>query len=272
MDYDPVALAATGGVSPYSWSISAGTLPGGLTLGGDGNIAGTPTSAGTFRFTVQVADSAGGTAGLPGKIGIAAAPSATLIAACANYCSVEVGCVNVCGRFGTLSGGTAPFTYISAGPVPAGVHLNGLSLAGTFTQRAQYWRFRVTVIDAFGQTTSISPTFLVFPHITLASGTCIAWQACTVTLRYSVGIPQTPTMNAVWTGDKTCGAAAPTTCPPPPFKATVQGGLVTIVLGPTSWPNNPAGTFRLTLYDQNLCGAGVYCSAGATLTVNLNYG
>jgi hypothetical protein len=50
-------LAATSGTLPYSWSISAGTLPAGLTLAaGTGVISGTPTGSGTSNFTVQVTD------------------------------------------------------------------------------------------------------------------------------------------------------------------------------------------------------------------------
>jgi subtilisin family serine protease len=51
-------LGATGGVTPYSWSVTAGSLPTGLTLGSTGTIGGTPSAAGTFGFTVTVTDSA----------------------------------------------------------------------------------------------------------------------------------------------------------------------------------------------------------------------
>ena len=52
-------LAATGGVSPYTWLITAGTLPAGLTLNGaTGVISGTPGKTGSVSgFTVQVTDS-----------------------------------------------------------------------------------------------------------------------------------------------------------------------------------------------------------------------
>jgi len=51
-------LGATGGVSPYAWSVVSGSLPAGLTLNSQtGAISGTPTSAGTSTFTAQVADS-----------------------------------------------------------------------------------------------------------------------------------------------------------------------------------------------------------------------
>jgi len=51
------ALQAMGGVSPYTYSISQGTLPSGLTLSSAGVISGTPTQTSVSVFTVQVADS-----------------------------------------------------------------------------------------------------------------------------------------------------------------------------------------------------------------------
>lgn len=49
-------LAAAGGTPPYSYGIIAGLPPGGLAISGSA-IAGTPSNAGTFLFTVQVTDS-----------------------------------------------------------------------------------------------------------------------------------------------------------------------------------------------------------------------
>jgi Putative Ig domain/Subtilase family len=50
-------LAATGGVAPYTWTVSGGTLPAGLTLSSSGAISGTPAAASTGSVTFQVADS-----------------------------------------------------------------------------------------------------------------------------------------------------------------------------------------------------------------------
>ncbi|GAB2619754.1 Ig-like domain-containing protein [Pseudactinotalea suaedae] len=50
-------LEATGGLdSDYTWALAVGDLPPGLTLSTDGTISGTPTSAGTYTFTVTVND------------------------------------------------------------------------------------------------------------------------------------------------------------------------------------------------------------------------
>jgi len=52
------ALTASGGTTPYTWSISAGALPSNLTLAAStGVISGKPSTAGTSNFTVKVTDS-----------------------------------------------------------------------------------------------------------------------------------------------------------------------------------------------------------------------
>lgn len=50
-------LSATGGLgAPYTWSVTAGSLPTSVTLGSDGCWSGTPSVANTFNFTVQACD------------------------------------------------------------------------------------------------------------------------------------------------------------------------------------------------------------------------
>ncbi len=55
-----VAFAATGGISPYTWSLSSGNLPSGLTLDTHtGVVSGTPSKPGKYSFTVLITDSVG---------------------------------------------------------------------------------------------------------------------------------------------------------------------------------------------------------------------
>ncbi len=52
------SLSASGGTPGYTWSITSGSLPPGLTMtASSGQISGTPSSAGTFSFTLKVTDS-----------------------------------------------------------------------------------------------------------------------------------------------------------------------------------------------------------------------
>ena len=55
--YPNTTLQATGGVPPFNWVILSGSFPPGLNLASDGTISGTPLTAGTFTFKVQVNDS-----------------------------------------------------------------------------------------------------------------------------------------------------------------------------------------------------------------------
>ncbi|WP_167856919.1 Ig-like domain-containing protein [Hymenobacter aquaticus] len=49
-------LTASGGTAPYSFAVTAGALPTGLTLTTGGTLAGTPIVNGTFNFTVTATD------------------------------------------------------------------------------------------------------------------------------------------------------------------------------------------------------------------------
>ena len=49
-------LVASGGATPYAWSLQSGSLPAGLTLNSAGSITGTPTTAGSATFTLRVTD------------------------------------------------------------------------------------------------------------------------------------------------------------------------------------------------------------------------
>ena len=51
-----VQLQASGGEPPYTWTITSGTLPPGLTMTSAGLISGIPSTAGTYPITVQAAD------------------------------------------------------------------------------------------------------------------------------------------------------------------------------------------------------------------------
>jgi hypothetical protein len=55
--YSETLLTASGGVTPYSWSVGSGALPAGLALSSTGTISGVPTASGSFALTIKVTDS-----------------------------------------------------------------------------------------------------------------------------------------------------------------------------------------------------------------------
>ena len=54
--YPTQVISPSGGIGPYTLAVTAGSLPSGIALNG-GRLAGTPTVAGTFTFTVTATDS-----------------------------------------------------------------------------------------------------------------------------------------------------------------------------------------------------------------------
>ena len=73
-------LAATGGRPAYTWAVSAGSLPTGMTLGTDGTLSSaSTTAAGTYNFTAQVTDGNASTATRAFTIVINPAPPGTTL-------------------------------------------------------------------------------------------------------------------------------------------------------------------------------------------------
>src|SRR3546814_6281427 len=50
------AITASGGVGPYTFAVTVGSLPAGLNLASNGTLSGTPTASGTFNVTVTATD------------------------------------------------------------------------------------------------------------------------------------------------------------------------------------------------------------------------
>src|SRR6266850_4204266 len=89
-------LAATGGSTPYSWSVLSGSLPYGLTLSSGGIISGTPSLAGSFTFSAQVKDASALTASKSLSINVASPTPAVAITSPASGATVS-GTVSVSG-------------------------------------------------------------------------------------------------------------------------------------------------------------------------------
>ncbi len=152
------ALAVTGGVGPYTWQLSTGTLPPGLGLGTDGHVTGTPTTAGSYPVTVQVTDVNGQTD--TRQLTLVVNPATTVPAVPVNATPAGMPVTQQL----VPQGGTGPFSWtLSSGTLPPGVTLNpDGTFTGTSTSPGTY-TFTVEVTDVNGQTALQTVTVTVQP-------------------------------------------------------------------------------------------------------------
>jgi hypothetical protein len=132
-------IVGSGGAAPYSFTVTGGgALPAGLTLTAAGVLAGTPTTAGVFTFTVRGTDANACFAAISYTVTIAAAPPPppvcpTITLAPATLPGGTAGIAYSQTILG--SGGTAPYSFgVTAGALPAGLTLTAAGvLSGTPT-------------------------------------------------------------------------------------------------------------------------------------------
>lgn len=155
------SVGASGGLAPYTFAISAGTIPPGLTFVATGtasaSLIGTPTASGTYTFTVQASD-ANGCLGERTYTIVISPFVCDAITVFPATLPIPVSGVPYNQSVGA-SGGLAPYTFaISAGAIPTGLTFvatgtASASLIGTPTQPGTY-TFTVTATDALGCTGS----------------------------------------------------------------------------------------------------------------------
>ena len=174
--YLQTALQASGGIQPYTWSVSP-ALPNGLSLNavGPGIISGTPLSdtAGTTTHTFTVLDAAApfnqtATKQLSLKINSAPAPLTITTPSGTTLKSVKVGQNYAYTLQG--SGGILPNTWSITPALPAGLTLNASTGAITgkvaLTVTPGTYNLTITLQDSFlptNQTTTKAVTLTVNP-------------------------------------------------------------------------------------------------------------
>jgi len=154
-------VQAAAGIGTLTWSIIAGSLPPGLTIGSltgpSVTISGTPTSQGTSNFTVRVTDTLGqfATRALSITISLPSPPNITTT-------TLPSGSIGQTYNQAVLATGTAPLTWsISAGALPPGLTLNATgTITGAPTATGTF-PFTVRVADTFGQNDTQALSILV---------------------------------------------------------------------------------------------------------------
>ncbi len=127
-------LSASGGTAPYTWSVTSGSLPAGLTLSSTGMIGGKPTAEGNSQFAVEVHDSASHTASATFAL-TAVTPLVT-----ASSLSFNATLNQTFSRTLLTSGGTPLYVWsMSSGHMPSGITLSSEGvLSGTPTEEGSF--------------------------------------------------------------------------------------------------------------------------------------
>jgi len=226
------ATLQTAGIdSNTTWEITAGALPGGLTLSKEGVISGTPTAAGSSTFTVKAT-------------GVAKDFSGTRVDThqyTLNVVSISASASRTVGEVGrpfrsslVASGGQAPYRYSLSGSAPAGL---AVAADGTITgvpKRAGSHTLTARVVDATGAGTDVQVRLVVRPRLAIAS----------------TRLPGATAGHAYRAQVATRGGVSP-------FRWSARGlpGGLKVTAGMISGKTATSGTFRVTVRVRDALGA-----------------
>jgi hypothetical protein len=272
-------LRAHGGTPGYTWSVSSGSLPQGLTLNtATGNISGTPSGGQSATFTATVTDSANPSQTMSSPFTIDV-PEPRLTVTPAALSSATVGAAY--SQALQATGGTAPYTWSSAvGSLPSGITIasNGVitgipTVSGTFT-------FSAIVADssnpiqsvAASRTIKVTPTALTvtaptIPTIRVGSPVSQAFSVSGGTAAYTWRITSgnLPAGLALTTSGSVAGVATQSgsttftaTATDSSSPAQTASATTAIVVAPTP----------LTITSSSLTGVGVGASYSQTEQVS----
>ncbi len=231
-------LAAEGGQPSYSWSITSGSLPAGLTLNAStGAISGTPANNGTSsNITVKVQDSA------------ATQQSATQAFSIFIPLTIETSSL-ANGAIGStynqsvaVGGGTTPYTWsVTSGSLPAGLSLNASTgaITGTPANNTTSSTFTVKVSDSSATPQNVSSSFTITIPLKIET-TSLPSGAPNVAYSQSVSVGGGITP---YTWTITSGAL------PPPLAINASTGAITGTPSPT---DNGNYAFTVQVVDSSL--------------------
>jgi hypothetical protein len=227
----------------YSFSVTAGTLPGGLQLSSAGAITGTPTSNGVFNFTITATNSA--------------------CSGSRNY-SITIGCPSLTLTPGSLPNAEAGVAYsqtvsavgatsyqVLTGNLPPGLTLIAATggISGTATATGTY-NFTIQATANGGCSASQAYTIVVTCPTVVVNPTNGTLSAGTVGTAYSQNFSATPAGN--YSFAKTSGSLPP--------------GLTLSVAGVLSGTPTTQGTYTFTV---QATGFGT-CAGSRSYTVTIN--
>jgi len=159
------AIAVVGGLTPYTWSVSSGTLPEGLSINAStGEISGTPTATGMASFTVTVTDSATPAGTVEQALSIAVGIGELEITTTSLPIATRDALYS---QTLAATGGIAPYGWsVAAGALPAGLSLDASTgaISGTPTATGTC-SFTAQVTDSQGTPASATAALSIAVNI-----------------------------------------------------------------------------------------------------------
>ena len=187
-------LSASGGTSPYTYTLTSGAFPSGLSISSGGVISGTVTAAaqnGTYSITVTATDHAG----LTGTVTDSLTVNPPAIALAALSPANPTG-DTTWAALASASGGVGPYAYaLSSGALPSSLSLNTSTGGFTGTESGPgTFTFGITATDSHGygglqsySVTVISPLITVSPVSPLPVGIQTLSYSATLTSAGGIG-------------------------------------------------------------------------------------
>ena len=165
--YVAQVLLATGGTQPYVWYVQSGSLPAGLTISNLGTLSGTPLTAGTYNFSIGLADSSS-----PPQISSKAFTISITATLSITSSTVPNGAVGVSYPATTLTatGGAPPYSW-SANSVPPGLSVSSNGVLSGIPAVTGTFDFAVSATDTSSPQQTASKTFTVTfqPRLTITT-------------------------------------------------------------------------------------------------------
>ncbi len=150
-------LSASGGTTPYVWTLASGTLPGGLSLAANGVISGTPSNAQTSTFTVKVTDASLVSNTAPFTITVACPPLTV-----SSTSPLPAATQNVAYRFQFVSnGGVAPIAWTTPDTLPNGLTLSPSGLLSGTPTAAGTFTFNIVATDNCSTAQTVTTPFTI---------------------------------------------------------------------------------------------------------------
>jgi hypothetical protein len=192
-------LATSGGTGSVTWSVSSGSLPTGITLNASsGTLSGTPTTAGTYTFTIAAQDSSAVPATAVQTYNLVITPPLPVVTTTSLPYGQTGSAYSQQLAYTGGGGGTATWAIVS-GSLPSGSGLtlssSGL-ISGTPAVAGTTYNFSVTVTIGTQTSVPVALSFIAYNPVVITTttlNTAHAYSAYSQQLTYTGGSGGTPT-------------------------------------------------------------------------------